>query len=129
MASERPMATLTQERRATAAVRPTRLRARLLVIALVCLGGAMAAGILVGPVGLSPGAVLRALLNRLPFVNIHSGLSRLDAAILWQIRVPRVILGGLVGATLAMAGASYQGVFRNALADPYLLGVAAGAGL
>jgi cobalamin transport system permease protein len=40
-----------------------------------------------------------------------------------------MVLGGVVGATLAMAGASYQGVFRNPLADPYLLGVAAGAGL
>src|SRR5581483_7316442 len=45
------------------------------------------------------------------------------------IRLPRVVLGALVGAMLATAGASYQGVFRNPLADPYLLGVAAGAGL
>src|SRR5207342_2698700 len=50
-------------------------------------------------------------------------------AILWQIRVPRVVLAALVGAMLAVAGATYQGVFRNPLADPYLLGVAAGAGL
>ena len=50
-------------------------------------------------------------------------------SILWDIRVPRVVLGALVGAMLALAGASYQGVFRNPLADPYLLGVAAGAGL
>jgi iron complex transport system permease protein len=47
----------------------------------------------------------------------------------WDIRLPRVILGGMVGAMLAAGGASYQGVFRNPLADPYLLGVAAGAGL
>ena len=43
--------------------------------------------------------------------------------------MPRVVLGGLVGAMLSLAGASYQGVFRNPLVDPYLLGVAAGAGL
>ncbi len=48
---------------------------------------------------------------------------------MWQIRAPRVVLGGLVGAMLAGGGAAYQGVFRNPLADPYLLGVAAGAGL
>ena len=48
---------------------------------------------------------------------------------LWEIRVPRVVLAALVGAMLAVAGATYQGVFRNPLADPYLLGVAAGAGL
>ena len=43
--------------------------------------------------------------------------------------MPRVVLGGLVGGMLSIAGASYQGVFRNPLVDPYLLGVAAGAGL
>ena len=48
---------------------------------------------------------------------------------IWQIRLPRVVLGGLVGAMLAAGGAAYQGVFRNPLADPYLLGVAAGGGL
>src|SRR5207237_7514147 len=51
------------------------------------------------------------------------------ANILWSLRFPRVVLGGLVGGTLAVAGAAYQGVFRNALADPYLLGAAAGANL
>ena len=50
-------------------------------------------------------------------------------AVLWQLRLPRVLLTALVGGMLAMAGASYQGVFRNPLADPYLLGAAAGAGL
>ena len=49
--------------------------------------------------------------------------------IVWNIRLPRVVLAGLVGAMLSIAGASYQGVFRNPLVDPYLLGVAAGAGL
>lgn len=48
---------------------------------------------------------------------------------LWNIRAPRVVLAALVGSTLSLAGASYQGVFRNPLVDPYLLGVAAGAGL
>jgi iron complex transport system permease protein len=80
-------------------------------------------------VRLAPGSILRELVDRLPFVNVHSGLGDRDAAILWQLRVPRVVLGVLVGAMLAMAGAAYQGVFRNPLADPYLLGVAAGAGL
>src|SRR5439155_1160220 len=50
-------------------------------------------------------------------------------AILWQLRAPRVVLGALVGGMLALAGGAYQGVFRNPLVDPYLLGVAAGAGL
>ncbi|CAM04929.1 iron complex transport system permease protein [Saccharopolyspora erythraea NRRL 2338] len=58
-----------------------------------------------------------------------SPLSEREAAILWQLRVPRVVLGALVGAALAVSGAAFQGVFRNPLADPYLLGSAAGAGL
>ena len=45
------------------------------------------------------------------------------------MRAPRVVLAALVGGMLAVSGAAYQGVFRNPLADPYLLGVAAGAGL
>jgi ABC-type cobalamin transport system permease subunit len=52
-----------------------------------------------------------------------------DWNIIWNVRMPRVVLAGIVGAMLSLAGASYQGVFRNPLVDPYLLGVAAGAGL
>jgi iron complex transport system permease protein len=69
------------------------------------------------------------ILDRAPLVAVTSSLSEREAAILWELRVPRVIVGGLVGATLAVAGTAYQGVFRNPLSDPYLLGVAAGAGL
>lgn len=58
-----------------------------------------------------------------------SPLSVTEAAIVWQVRVPRVVLAGLVGAALAVSGAAFQGVFRNPLADPYLLGAAAGAGM
>lgn len=111
------------------ALRSARLRPGLVVVAVCCLAVATLVGILVGPVRLATGDVLRELLVRLPFVDGTSGLTEREAAILWQLRVPRVVLGGLVGAMLAMAGASYQGAFRNPLADPYLLGVAAGAGL
>lgn len=48
--------------------------------------------------------------------------------IVWQMRLPRVLTAALVGGALALAGAMYQGVFRNPLADPYLLGTASGAG-
>ncbi|MGH2675005.1 MAG: FecCD family ABC transporter permease [Actinomycetota bacterium] len=117
------------EAAAPAAVRPTRLRPGLLLVALGFLLGAALLGILVGPAVLSPAGILRELADRLPLIDVSSGLSDREAAILLELRVPRVVLGGLVGAMLAMAGAAYQGVFRNPLADPYLLGVAAGAGL
>jgi iron complex transport system permease protein len=89
---------------------------------------ALVVGVSVGPADLSLPAVAEALLVRLPW---HPAMSvpPIDTAIVWQIRLPRVILGALVGAMLAGGGAAYQGVFRNPLADPYLLGVAAGAGL
>lgn len=48
--------------------------------------------------------------------------------VVWQLRAPRVLLAALVGASLALAGALFQGVFRNPLAEPYLLGTASGAG-
>jgi iron complex transport system permease protein len=64
-----------------------------------------------------------------PFLHVHSSLDSVQEAILWQLRAPRVVAAALVGGMLAIAGSAYQGVFRNPLADPYLLGVAAGAGL
>jgi iron complex transport system permease protein len=112
------------------APRPLRRVSPLAVgVALVLLLGALLAGLLVGAVGLSPGAVLAEVVDRLPFVSVDSGLTEQEAAIVWDLRFPRVVLAALVGATLAAAGAAYQGIFRNPLADPYLLGVAAGAGL
>lgn len=87
------------------------------------------AGLVLGPAGLPPLGVLLEVANLLPWVNVDSGLTPLEAGIVNRIRLPRVVLGLLVGAMLALAGGCYQGAFRNPLADPYLLGVAAGAGL
>jgi len=72
---------------------------------------------------------IQILLDRLPFVNIDQTWQSSLATIIVDIRLPRVILAGLVGAALAIAGATYQGLFRNPLADPYLIGVAQGASL
>ncbi|MEX2553795.1 MAG: iron ABC transporter permease [Actinomycetota bacterium] len=91
--------------------------------------GAFIAGLLIGPVHLPSGRVVRDVMARLPFVDGTSDLSARDSAILWQLRMPRVVLAALVGAMLSVAGAAYQGVFRNPLADPYLLGAASGAAL
>lgn len=91
--------------------------------------GAVVLGLTIGPVALAPGRVLLVLADHLPFVHVDTGLSERATDIVWELRAPRVAMGLLVGAMLATAGASYQGAFRNPLADPYLLGVAAGAGL
>jgi iron complex transport system permease protein len=97
--------------------------------AVFVLVGSLLVGVMIGPAGPQWWRVPLEFLNRLPFVNVDSGLSSTDWAIVWQIRAPRVVLAAIVGSTLSIAGASYQGVFRNPLVDPYLLGVAAGAGL
>jgi iron complex transport system permease protein len=86
-------------------------------------------GLALGPVDLGVAAVAREVLSHVPLLGVESSFSDTQDAILWELRAPRVALGLLVGAMLASAGASYQGVFRNPLADPYLLGAAAGAGL
>ena len=106
-----------------------RLRAGWVLAAGAAVVVATVVGLAFGPVSLDPLAVARAVLDHVPFVDVDSGLDPRESAIVWDLRLPRVTLGLLVGAMLALAGGSYQGVFRNPLADPYLLGVAAGAGL
>ena len=99
------------------------------VIGALVLTGALLIGFAVGPVDLGVGAIVREILSHVPFLGVTSPFDETEQAIFWQLRAPRVVLGALVGAMLASAGAGYQGVFRNPLADPYLLGAAAGAGL
>ena len=69
------------------------------------------------------------LISKLPLVELTPTWTGALETIVLEIRLPRVILAGLVGAALAIAGATYQGLFRNPLADPYLIGVAQGAAL
>ncbi len=103
--------------------RPRRLRPVPLAAAVAVLLAAMTAGLLAGAVALPSGQALRAVLG------LDSTLSPLEYTLLTELRLPRVLLGALVGGLLAIAGAGYQGVLRNPLADPYLLGASTGAGL
>lgn len=111
------------------AARSSRLTPRRVGVAALISLATILVGIALGPASLPLRGVVLSLVDALPFVGVDSGLSPAHDAILWQLRLPRVILGFLVGGLLSMAGGAYQGVFRNPLADPYLLGVAAGAGL
>ena len=110
-------------------VEPTRLRGTWLTASVVAVIGAALLSLVVGPVTIPPHRVLLELLDHIPGVRVDSGLSQLEASIVWQVRAPRTVLGLIVGAMLAGAGGAYQGAFRNPLADPYLLGAAAGGGL
>lgn len=107
-----------------AGLRPAWIAGGVLAVAVAGIAGCS-----FGAVDISAGGVFLEVLDHLPGIDISSGLSAREADIVWQLRVPRVVLGFLVGSMLAVCGASYQGVFRNPLADPYLLGAAAGAGL
>mgnify|MGYP001821825357 FL=1 len=113
------------------AARPasTRLQWWWVLGAALFLGAAVVLSLMVGSFSLPSGSIVRSLLDHLPFISIDDGLDERAEAILWQVRMPRIVLGVIVGATLSAAGAAYQGVFRNPLADPYLLGAGAGAGL
>ncbi|MDF5755710.1 iron ABC transporter permease [Spongiactinospora sp. TRM90649] len=106
-----------------------RLRPWWIVAALVLLTAALLAGLLAGAAGLPVRGVVLQLADWLPFVSVDSGLAPIEQGLLLELRLPRVLLAAVVGGLLAVAGAGYQGVFRNPLADPYLLGAAAGAGL
>lgn len=97
--------------------------------ALVFLAGALLLGLATGPAQIPWPSIIGSVLSHLPLLHFTSPLGSVDEAIVWQVRAPRVVLAALVGGMLAVAGSAYQGAFRNPLADPYLLGVAAGAGL
>jgi iron complex transport system permease protein len=101
----------------------SRRTTRWLLTGLVVLTvGSALVGIAIGPV-LIP--IQRIFASLLRFET--GGLSTIQEVILWQIRLPRVLLGLLVGAGLAVSGVTMQGLFRNPLASPYILGVASGA--
>jgi iron complex transport system permease protein len=119
-------------RRADAPVPRRRVRARptiALLAGVAVLFLAVLVSSLGGAAGLPVGGTAAALLDKLPFVDIHSGLGPLQQSVLDQIRLPRVVLATLVGALLAQAGAAYQGVFRNPLSDSGTIGASAGAGM
>ncbi|WP_220447689.1 FecCD family ABC transporter permease [Nonomuraea diastatica] len=113
----------------TTQARPSRARPAWVASALGVLAVTMVAGLLDGAADISPWQVVAEVADRLPLVHVDSGLAPVEQGLLFELRLPRVLVAAVVGGLLAMAGAGYQGVFRNPLADPYLLGAAAGAGL
>ena len=88
---------------------------------LLFLFAALILSLAIGAVFISPVDLLRALTGNPATEAIKT--------ILWDIRLPRTVLIALTGMALGGSGAAYQGLFRNPLADPYLIGIASGAGL
>ncbi len=83
----------------------------------------------IGSVSIHPMETIMITLSKFPFINLDKTWEDSSYTILWEIRFPRILLALLVGASLSVAGATYQGLFRNPLADPYFIGVASGASL
>ena len=83
----------------------------------------------VGSVFIPPNTLLSILFNQLPGISIPAAWPDHFSVIILSVRLPHTVLMLLTGAALASSGAAYQGLFRNPLADPYLIGVASGAGL
>ena len=102
---------------------------RALVLSLLALLAALILSVAIGPVYIPPGTVVAVLAARLSGSALSTEAAQMVSTILLEIRLPHALLLLLTGAALAGSGAGYQGLFRNPLADPYLIGVASGAGL
>lgn len=96
-------------------------------VLIVVLGGILA--VTQGTVVMPLWTVLEIVVSRIPNLSIAENWPGSWGIIIWDLRLPRVMLAATVGASLALSGATYQGLFRNPLADPFLIGVASGAGL
>ena len=97
----------------------TALSILLVLSLLLCVG--------IGPVPLSPATTLQVISDHLGLPVTGSAAAPAADAIVWSVRVPRVLMGAAVGACLAISGAALQAMVRNMLADPYILGVSGGA--
>jgi iron complex transport system permease protein len=95
---------------------------------ILLLLAAIVLSLAVGSVVIPPGELFKLVFSRGDVLSTQAGQD-VFAVIFYQLRLPRTALMALTGAALAGSGAAYQGLFRNPLADPYLIGVASGAGL
>jgi iron complex transport system permease protein len=108
-------------------------RSNRLILILLLLGGSLVIVSLVasafGAVTIPLPDILKMALNKVAVFDFPSTWRAVDETIIFQIRLPRVIGGALVGAALATAGVLFQGLLRNPMADPYIIGTSAGAAL
>ena len=117
-----PLAGVRFDRRARRAVVGLAVVLALLIVAMVL-------GVGLGTVSLAPDQILGILARRLLGLGVERTWSDAAEAIVMDLRLPRVLSAAVVGLGLAVAGATFQGLLRNPLADPYVLGTASGAAL
>ncbi len=100
---------------------------RVCILLLAFLAGVSILSLLAGPASIGTTAVLKGILAAIHFPGVSNPLTDEERTILYSIRIPRVLLAGLVGAALSCAGVVFQALLRNPLADPYVLGISGGA--
>lgn len=83
----------------------------------------------IGTANITPQQIFQVLLGRFFSSDVASTITRTQEMIILQVRLPRIMAGLLVGASLSLSGTAYQGLFKNPMADPFILGISAGAGL
>jgi len=101
----------------------------LAIAGLVALAVAFVAAVAVGTVPIAPGDTLAIIVHRLLPLDLPRTWTAVEETIVWDLRLPRVLEAMIVGLGLAVAGTTFQGLLRNPLADPYVLGTASGAAL
>ena len=108
------------------------VRSRPLAVGLVAglvLVAILILGVGLGSVQIGPSEVVGVILSRTLGIDLGVTWSPATEAIVWELRLPRVLTSMVIGCALAIAGATFQGLLRNPLADPYVLGTASGAAL
>jgi iron complex transport system permease protein len=100
---------------------------RLVMLLVLLLTATALTSLMLGQLGIPAGTVVKVLLS--PFLAMKKTWPPTVESILFDVRLPRLLAGMLVGAGLSVSGAAFQGLFRNPLVSPHILGVSAGAGL
>ena len=104
----------------------------IIVILILILTFAIAFFSIIGTANIGVIDTFRIVISKIPIIERYidiSDISKSHETIIWSIRLPRVLLGALVGASLSMTGAAFQGIFKNPMADPYVIGISSGAAL
>lgn len=102
------------------------------IVAITFLVVFMIFSALIGIVDIDFGDSLRIIISHIPFLEGIVDVSDISVSsqlIIWNLRIPRILISALTGAALAVCGVVYQGVFKNPMADPYILGISSGAAL
>jgi iron complex transport system permease protein len=106
------------------------MRTAVVVLIAVVLAAAVAASLRIGPLEIRSGTIVRVMAREVGLLSAEqAGVTEEERLVVWHLRLPRVVVAAMVGAALALSGALLQGLFRNPMAGPEVVGVSSGAAL